>query len=275
MNAPWVDAGTMRVAGKTLEYRCFGSPPGDKPVFVMLHEGLGCVELWRDFPEKLVKATGFSVFVYSRAGYGHSDPTELPRPLNYMTIEAIEILPKVLDALDAASVVLLGHSDGATIAAIYAGQVTDRRVKGIVLIAPHFFTEVNGLEEIEKARDAFDSGDLRTRLSKYHGNPDNAFRGWNDSWLNPEFKQWNVADALDTIRVPVLAIQGEDDPYGTLDQVDTIKQRVNLSVVSTLILVQCRHAPHLEHSKVVIEAVSRFCVTLADGSSSASISWST
>lgn len=275
MSVPWVDEGTLIAAGKTLEYRCFGSNPSDKPTFVLLHEGLGCAELWRDFPSKLVEATGSGVFAYSRAGYGHSDEADLPRPLNYMSMEAIDSLPEVLDAIDATSVVLLGHSDGATIAAIHAGRVADPRVKGIVLLAPHFFTEAIGLAEIAKASEDYGNRDLRDRLGKYHKNPDNAFFGWNDSWLNPDFKQWNVVDVLDTIRVPVLAIQGEDDPYGTLEQIKIVRQRVRLSVVTTLVLAQCRHAPHLEHSKNVIEAIANFCVNLPGDTASPTNSQST
>lgn len=262
MSAPWVEQGTLIAAGKALEYRCYGSPPTDAPTFVLLHEGLGCVQLWRDFPAKLAQATGFGVFVYSRAGYGRSESVELPRPLDYMTIEATEVLPVVLDAINTPSVILLGHSDGATIAAIYAGQVIDDRVVGVVLFAPHFFTEHNGLLAIANARDSYDSGDLREKLGKYHDNPDNAFRGWNDSWLSPKFKAWDVRDVLDDIRVPVFTVQGEDDPYGTLYQIDVVKQRVSLSVVTSLILANCQHAPHLEHSDEVISAVASFGASL-------------
>lgn len=268
MSEPWVEEGTLVAAGKTLEYRCFGAPPSDAPTVVLLHEGLGCVQLWRDFPNKIVEATGFGVFAYSRAGYGQSDPTQLPRPLNYMTIEATDVLPKVLDTIAATSVVLLGHSDGATIAAIHAGQVTDTRIKGIVLLAPHFFTEAKGLASIALASDAYNTADLRDRLSKYHNNPDNAFRGWNDAWLHPNFKTWNVVDVLDSVCVPVLAVQGEDDPYGTLKQIDIVKQRVKLAIVTTLILADCRHTPHLEHSKDVISAVATFCANLPADTSS-------
>lgn len=264
-----MEEGTLVAAGKTLEYRCFGAPPSETPTIVLLHEGLGCAQLWRNFPSKLVEATGFGVFAYSRAGYGQSEPAQLPRPLNYMTIEAIDVLPTVLDAIATTSVVLLGHSDGATIAAIHAGQVTDPRIKGIVLLAPHFFTEAKGLASIASASDAYNTADLRDRLAKYHINPDNAFRGWNDSWLDPDFKTWNVVDVLDNICVPVLAVQGEDDPYGTLDQIDIVKQRVNLAVVTTLILADCRHAPHLEHSEKVVSAVAIFCENIPVGTSSA------
>ncbi len=262
MNTTWKIEGTLQVTGKTLEYTCVGPTPTDMPTLVLLHEGLGCVRLWRDFPAALSSATGYGVCVYSRAGYGQSDPTELPRPLDYMTREAVDVLPQVLDGIGVEQAVLLGHSDGATIAAIHAGRVMDPRVVGAILIAPHFFTETAGLKEIASARDAFNNGDLRARLAKYHRDPDNAFRGWNDSWLDPAFKSWNVADVLDTVQVPVLAIQGRDDPYGTLDQIDIVKQRVQHAAVSTLKLEDCKHAPHLEHEPAVISAVMDFCSRL-------------
>ncbi len=259
MSAPWVATGTLAAAGKSLEYMCLGPPPTEAPTVVLLHEGLGCIKLWRDFPLALAAATGFGVFAYSRAGYGQSESAELPRPLNYMTREAEDVLPEVLDSIGVQNVVLVGHSDGATIAAIYAGQVADPRVKVVVLIAPHFFTETAGLAEIGKARDAFNNGDLRTRLSKYHRDPDNAFRGWNDSWLDPEFKTWDVSDVLDKISVPVLAIQGREDPYGTLAQIEAVASRIKHTSASTLIIDDCQHAPHLEHGPGVIKAIAEFC----------------
>lgn len=259
MISPWTSTGTLTVAGKALEYLCLGPPPSEAPTLVLLHEGLGCVQLWRDMPAALTNATGFGVFAYSRAGYGQSDAAELPRPLDYMTVEATNVLPEVLNAIGVQNVVLLGHSDGATIAAIYAGCVDDQRVQGVVLIAPHFFTEPAGLKEIAKARDAYQNGDLRTRLARYHHDPDNAFCGWNDSWLDPEFRKWDVSDVLDNIQVPVLAIQGRDDPYGTLAQIDAITARVRQAPVTTLIPDDCRHAPHLEHGARVVTAIAGFC----------------
>ena len=183
----WRDgaASTITVNGKTLEAVCYGPPPGKAPTIVMLHEGLGCVALWRDFPRKVAEATGFGVFAWSRAGYGQSDPVELPRPLDYMTREALDVLPGVLDAIGFRYGILLGHSDGASIAAIYAGGVEDFRVRGLVLMAPHFFTEEAGLQAIAAAKTAYEGGDLRERLAKYHGHVDNAFYGWNGAWLDP------------------------------------------------------------------------------------------
>ncbi|MFW6345192.1 MAG: alpha/beta fold hydrolase, partial [Halomonas sp.] len=155
----------LEADGKRLEYRCWGPGPEEAPTIVLLHEGLGCLVLWRDMPERLAARTGWGVMAYSRAGYGQSDPAELPRPLDYMTREAHEVLPQVLDAVGCRRGILMGHSDGATIAAEYAGGVEDFRVRGIVLMAPHFFTEEMGLAEIARARAAFEEGDLKARMA--------------------------------------------------------------------------------------------------------------
>lgn len=248
--AGFVDLGDLR-----LEYRMTG--PDDGPVIVLLHEGLGCVALWREFPERLAAATGLGVFAYSRAGYGQSDRKPLPWPLDYMTDEACEVLPRVLDALGAGRVILMGHSDGATIAAIHAGQVRDARVRGVVLMAPHFFTESMGLAAIAEAKRAYDAGGLRQRMAKYHRDPDNAFRGWNDAWLAEGFRAWNVAGAIDGIGVPILAIQGEGDEYGTLAQIDEVEARATVPV-ERLILSDCGHAPQFDQPEAVLGAVGAF-----------------
>jgi pimeloyl-ACP methyl ester carboxylesterase len=260
----WRDgaASTITVNGKTLEAVCHGPRPGEAPTIVMLHEGLGCVALWRDFPEKLAEATGFGVFVYSRAGYGQSDPADLPRPLDYMTREALDVLPGVLDSIGFEYGILLGHSDGASIAAIYAGGVEDFRVRGLVLMAPHFFTEESGLQSIAEAKHAYEHGDLRSKLAKYHKDVDNAFHGWNGAWLDPGFKSWNIAEAIDYLRIPVLAIQGADDQYGTLAQIREIEDRI-YSPVDVEILPACRHSPHIEQPEKTLAAVTEFCARLA------------
>ncbi len=259
----WRDgaAGAVTIAGKRLETLSHGAAPDQAPTIVMLHEGLGCVGLWRDLPARLAAATGFGVFAYSRAGYGRSDPVPLPRPLDYMTREARETLPTLLDAVGFRRGILLGHSDGASIAAIYGGSVEDFRVRGLVLMAPHFFTEEGGLASIAAAREAYETGDLRAKLGKYHRHVDNAFRGWCDAWLDPGFKAWNIADAIDYLRIPVLAIQGADDQYGTLAQIRELENRI-YSPVDVEILAGCKHSPHLERPSKTLSAVADFCARL-------------
>ena len=255
------DIGHFQAGGASLEYACFGPVPGDGPVIVLLHEGLGCVALWRDFPRALAERTGCSVFVYSRAGYGRSDPVQLPRPLDYMTREATDVLPDVLDAIGAASVILMGHSDGATIAAIYAGSVVDHRVRGLVLMAPHFFCEKMGLDAIRAAAAAYETGNLRDRLAKYHADVDGAFWGWNRAWLDPGFADWNVGEVIDYLRVPVLAVQGVEDQYGTDAQISEIVDRAYCPV-DVVMLEECRHAPHEDQPEAVLVAVADFCERL-------------
>jgi pimeloyl-ACP methyl ester carboxylesterase len=218
------DSGFLAIGAQRLEYRMIGPPPEAAPTIVMLHEGLGCVGLWGDFPDKLQAATGCGVFVYSRAGYGQSSPVPLPRPLTYMHDEARDVLPALLDEIGFQRGLLLGHSDGASIAAIYAGSHQDHRIGGLVLIAPHFFTEDAGIASIEEARKAYDTGDLRPRLSRWHKDVDSAFKGWNGAWLDPDFRQWDITEQLAYIRVPTLIVQGEDDQYGTVKQIEVAEQ---------------------------------------------------
>jgi pimeloyl-ACP methyl ester carboxylesterase len=229
----------------------------------MLHEGLGCLALWRDFPQKLADATGFGDFAYSRAGYGQSDLADMPRPLDYMTREAVDVLPDVLNQIGIHRCILLGHSDGASIAAIYAGSIEDHRIRGLVLMSPHFFTEPMGLAAIAKAKLAYDTGDLKPRMAKYHRDPDNTFRGWNDSWLHPDFKHWNVADAIDYLRIPVLAIQGQGDEYGTYAQIQEIEDRI-YSPVDVVMLDNCRHAPHIDQPEKTCAVIADFTKRLQD-----------
>ena len=261
MTASWTPVGTLTAGGKSLEYTCYGPAPSDAPTLVLLHEGLGCVALWKDFPEALAKATGMGVFVYSRAGYGQSEAADLPRPADYMSIEAIEVLPQVLDAIGFERGILVGHSDGATIAAIYAGSVADYRVRSIVLMAPHFFTEEMGLAEIARATVAFETTDLRARLAKYHRDPDNAFLGWSEVWLRHGSNKWNIADVIDHFRIPTLAIQGVGDEYGTIAQIEEVESRA-YSPVDTLILNNCKHSPFVDQRAVVTAEISEHCARL-------------
>jgi pimeloyl-ACP methyl ester carboxylesterase len=255
----WIEdvRGCIIAEGKRLEGVAYGPPPDQAPTIVMLHEGLGCIALWRAFPQKLAAATGLGVFAYSRAGYGGSEPIDLPRPLDYMSGEARFSLPAVLDAIGVERGVLLGHSDGASIAAIYAGERADARIKGLILMAPHVFTESAGLASIAEARRAYDAGGLRAKLAKYHADVDCAFRGWNGAWLDPGFKAWNIEDAVGRWRAPALLIQGADDQYGTLKQIHAIEARAPVPVES-LILEACRHAPQIDQPEATLEAIVRF-----------------
>ncbi len=203
--------GFITVDASDLEYLMIGPPPDEAPTIVMLHEGLGSVGLWGDFPEKLQAATGAGVFLYSRAGYGASTPVKLPRPLDYMHIEALDILPKLLDKIGFRRGLLLGHSDGASIAAIYAGGIGDHRVRGVAMIAPHFVVEDISMTSIAAIKTVFETGDLRARLERWHGDVDNAFYGWNAAWLDARFRDWDISEYLAYIRVPVTILQGADD----------------------------------------------------------------
>lgn len=250
----------MKVNGVALEYACHGPAPDQAPTIVLLHEGLGCVALWRDFPEKLSERTGFGVLVFSRQGYGNSDSIPLPRRLDYQSQEPLETIPPILEQAGIRRCILFGHSDGATMAAVYAGSVEDHRVRGVILMAPHFFAEPMGLAEIERARELFNTTDLAQRMGKYHRDPEGAFRGWADVWLDPGFVDWNVTEVIDYIRVPILAIQGHDDQYGTMAQLDEITSRAYCPV--DRIELPCKHSPHLEAPEETLAAAADFCARL-------------
>jgi pimeloyl-ACP methyl ester carboxylesterase len=247
----------MIVDGKTIETKWWGPGPGDAPTLVLLHEGLGCVVLWRDFPEALVASTGCGVFAYSRFGYGASDAVKLPRPMSYMHDEALTVLPRVLDAAGVRRAVVVGHSDGGSIAAIHAGAVRDPRVAGVVLIAAHFFVEELNIASIAGIKSTYEQGDLRQRLARYHRDVDVAFRGWNDAWLDPRFEKFDITDHVARILVPVLALQGSDDPYGTAEQLRVL-QRVASCPVETQLITGARHSPHLEAKDATLAAIEPF-----------------
>jgi pimeloyl-ACP methyl ester carboxylesterase len=252
------DQGHVTIDGVSLEYRMIGPPPGAAPTIVMLHEGLGSVSTWGAFPTALAARTGMGVFVYSRSGYGRSSPVPLPRPLDYMQRDAIAVVPQLLDAIGFQRGVLLGHSDGASIAAYYAGSVQDHRIRGLVLMAPHFFTEPEGLAEISRAREDYATSDLRARLARHHDHVDIAFRGWNDAWLDPGFeKSFQLTGVLAHIRVPILIVQGKDDRYGTIRQVRAAEELCG-GPVEVMLLDRCGHAPHREQPAATLEAVGAF-----------------
>lgn len=252
-----LDQGFLDLPPMRLEYRMIGPQPEAAPTIVMLHEGLGCVGLWNAFPEQLAAETGAGVFVFSRAGYGRSSPGILPRSVSFMHEEALDVLPRVLAATGFRRGILLGHSDGASIATIYAGSIQDHRVRGLVLMAPHFFTEEIGLAEIRRAREAFGAGPLREKLKRWHADVDGAFRSWVEPWLDPDFEKWDITEALGYIRVPILIMQGADDQYGTLKQVEAA-QKECFCPVEAVILPGVRHAPHRDAPGPTLNAVAGF-----------------
>ena len=256
------DNGRLRVGDADLEYRMIGPRPDRAPALVLLHEGLGCVSMWRDFPDRLARATGCGVFVYSRQGYGGSSACRLPRPLTYMQIEGETVLPELLGAIGFSEGFLIGHSDGASIAAIHAGTHRDRRLRGLVLIAPHFFTEATGLAAIVETAAAYERGDLRARLIKHHGkNVDGAFWGWNRAWLDPGFRQWNLTAYLPRIDLPILVIQGTDDQYGTAAQIDAVIRNCP-GPVTVKLLSGCGHSPPREQPEATLAAIAEFVADL-------------
>jgi pimeloyl-ACP methyl ester carboxylesterase len=251
------DDGFIEIGSSRLEYRMIGPRPGEAATFVLLHEGLGSVGIWGDFPARLATATGLGVFAYSRAGYGRSSSAVLPRRVTFMHEEARDVLPHLLDAVGLQRGILLGHSDGASIAAIYAGSVADHRVRGLVLLAPHFFTEAFGIAEIARMYEAYETTDLRARLGKWHQNPDNAFMSWSGPWLDPAFRKWEITEELAYIRVPILIVQGADDQYGTLRQIEVAKEECYCPV-EAVILPGTRHVPHREAPDATMKAIVEF-----------------
>jgi pimeloyl-ACP methyl ester carboxylesterase len=287
------------IAEKQLEYVWHGPGPAEAPTLVFLHEGLGCVAMWRGFPERVAEQTGCGALVYSRAGYGNSDPIQLPRPVRFMHEEALVTLPQVLDAFEIREAILVGHSDGGSIALIHAGGANDPRVRGLILEAPHVFVEEVGLESIRaiareyrkedagrmpahRPQDAGAPADagaptdagapadagasmvsfLKRRLERYHGkNVDATFWGWNDVWLNPQFKSWNIEEYLPRILAPVLLIQGANDQYGTHEQVRRIEAGCS-GPVRTILIADCGHSPHLDQPERTLEAMKEFVARL-------------
>ena len=254
-------SGFLTIGAADLEYRMVGPSPADAPTIVMLHEGLGSAGLWGDFPEKLQDATGAGVFVYSRAGYGASTPAKLPRPLDYMQLEALEVLPKLLDAIGFRLGLLVGHSDGASIAAIYAGSHQDHRVQGVAMIAPHFVVEDISVTSIAEIRQAYETGGLKAKLSRWHRDVDNAFYGWNGAWLDPGFRSWDISEYLAYIRVPVAILQGVDDQYGTLRQVEIAREECYCPV-DVRVIPGAGHSPHREAPEATLHAISEFARTI-------------
>ena len=258
----------MTAAGMQLEYTWVHRPPlGAEPVLVFLHEGLGCIAMWRGFPAAVAKVCDMPGLVYSRAGYGGSDPITLPRPITYQEDEA-GILEVVLDQLGINKAVLIGHSDGGTIALIHAGMDNRDRVLGVVTMAAHVFNEEVCITGIRDARKVWDSTDLREKLKRYHGdNVDNAFLGWNDTWQRADYWHWNVEKYLPMITCPLLVMQGRDDHYGSEKQVDAIIDGAGGSSKippEKMMIPACGHNPHFDQADLVIRAISDFMQVFHD-----------
>lgn len=241
-----------------VEYEWLRASKDQAPVMVFLHEGLGSLAMWKDFPGSLCEAAGVRGLVYSRPGYGRSTPRDEDErwPVDFMHRQALAILPALLRALGVPPRPwLFGHSDGGSIALLYASAWPEG-VAGVVAVAPHLFVEDVSVRNIDAARVAYETGDLRARLARYHVNPDSAFWGWNDIWLDPAFRDWNIEADVERIRCPVLAVQGVDDEYGTMAQIDRLARRVPQTRLVKL--ARCGHSPQRDQPERLIEAAASF-----------------
>jgi pimeloyl-ACP methyl ester carboxylesterase len=257
----------LDLTGSHLEYQWIGPAPSAAPTLVFLHEGLGSVSTWRDFPEHVARRTGLGVLVYSRLGHGASAPYPRPRPVDFMHREALDVLPRVLAALGVHTPILLGHSDGASIALIHAGAA--HPVRGLILEAPHVFVEDLTVESIARLRRRYDrDAEFRERMARHHRGDegvgmgaDALVHGWTDVWLSPEFRAWNIEAYVPPIDCPVLLIQGEDDEYGTVRQIDAVRAALR-GPAETLLLAPCGHAPHRDRPAEVLDRVARWVTLL-------------
>ena len=254
---PFVD-----VASHRLEYQRIEAGGNRRPTLVFLHEGLGSTAMWRDFPERVARATRCDAIVYSRYGYGNSDPLTEPRPVRYMHDEAQIGLPQLLDVLAIERPILIGHSDGGSIALIHAGSGA-QALSAVVTLAAHVLVEDVSVASIAAAKIAYETTDLRERLARYHADVDSAFWGWNRIWLAPEFRDWNIEEYLPKIACPVLSIQGRDDEYGTMEQMRRIGAQVR--DIELLALDDCRHSPHRDQPEAVLSAIRGFIARKVPG----------
>ncbi|HMM54605.1 MAG TPA: alpha/beta hydrolase [Candidatus Desulfobacillus sp.] len=251
-----METGFAEAAGRSLEYCLIPAHQLNRPTLVFLHEGLGSVAMWRDFPAKVAAATGCRTLVYSRYGYGQSELLAAPFTTRYMHDEALVALPELLDRLGIERPLLVGHSDGGSIALIHAGG-SGREVAGLILMAPHVFVEDLSIASIAKAKTVFETTDLAQKLARYHRDPARTFWGWNDIWLHPDFCAWNIEEYLPGVRCPVLTLQGADDEYGTPAQVEAIRAQA-AGEVTIRMLADCRHSPHKDQPQATLEAMAEF-----------------
>jgi pimeloyl-ACP methyl ester carboxylesterase len=257
-----VQSSFVTVQGRRLEYRRVAATRPTAPTLVFLHEGLGSVSLWREFPTAVAQETGCGALVYSRYGYGRSDVLEAPFQVDYMHREARDVLPELLEKLGIVDPLLVGHSDGASIALIYAAAHPE--MKGLIVLAPHVFVEEISVRSIAAARETFESSDLPKRLARHHADPARTFYGWNDIWLHPDFRAWNIEEVLPQIACPLLAIQGLDDIYGTMEQLAAIERRAG-GTVKLVKLESCGHSPHRDQPEATRAAMVEFIRDVAPG----------
>jgi len=243
------------IDGLAIEYQLIRATRSDRPTLLLLHEGLGSVALWRDFPASVAQATGCRTLTWSRVGHGHSAPLVAPRTPRYLHQEALQRLPALLAGLAIERPLLIGHSDGGSIALIHAAAFP-QQVAGVVVLAPHEFVEEEALAGIRRAGEAWEHSDWPQKLARYHRDPEAVFRAWHDTWLAPEFRTWDITACLPAIRCPVLAIQGMDDEYATMRQIECIAEAAG--EVELLRLADCRHSPHRDQPQAVIEAIAAF-----------------
>lgn len=262
MNQPVMQrAGEVIVDGKRLETAWIEPRDAGAAIIVMLHEGLGSIALWKEFPQRLAERTGCGVLAYSRYGHGESQRLAEKRSVGFMHHEGEVVLPELLDKLGIANPILLGHSDGGSMALIFAGRHPDR-VRALILEAPHVFVEDLSVASISEAKVRYETDDLRRRLGVYHEHVDSTFWGWNDIWLDPRFRSWNIESYVETIRCPILCIQGEEDEYGTRAQLEAIRARVPDTEI--LMLPDCGHSPHREQPEATLEKMTEFVAKVAD-----------
>lgn len=247
---------SLTVQGRRLEYHWIHATKADAPTVVFLHEGLGSVAMWKDFPAKLAAATGCATLIYSRIGHGKSERLPTPHQVDYMHVQALDVLPRLLAKLKIRDPILIGHSDGGSIALIHAGAAK-WPVRALILEAPHVFVEDVSVTSIAAAKVAYQTTDLPKKLARYHEDPDGAFWGWNDIWLHPEFRHWNIEEFLPAIKCPVLVIQGYEDEYGTMAQLDAIERQVS-GPVELVKLHECGHSPHRDQPQAALAAMVSF-----------------
>lgn len=253
--------GEVVVGGKRLETLWIEAEPGVRPTIVMLHEGLGSLALWKDFPQRLARRAGCGVLAYSRYGHGGSDKLMEKRPVKFMHHEGEVVLPGLLDKLGIARPILLGHSDGGSISLIFAGKYPERP-RALILEAPHVFVEDLSVTSITQARVNYQKTDFPQKLGRYQEHVDATFWGWNNIWLDPQFRSWNIEEYLPTIQCPILCIQGEEDEYGTVAQVKAIEARVPSSEI--VILPNCKHSPHRDQPEATLAKMTEFVAAVVD-----------